>query len=215
MGKTSEPTEPKKTSARRNGACPSCRTGITETQVIVEGMIHARATRAGGPFHTLLCPGCQVRLVAERSESKLVFATEGALAEGSGILKKLRSFLGMPRGSTGGRATDPFVIPRLGRPVPPKNLRDRAKGESGRRDPNRTQAKKPLPGERFREPLRVLGLGVESSLADVKRRFRELAKELHPDLLSHKSPEEQGAAQKQFLLVKNAYETIQRGWKGH
>jgi len=142
-----------------------------------------------------------------------MFATEGALPQGSGVLKKLRSFLGMPRGSSDRLAREPFVIPRLGRPFGSKGLgagRNSARatrGSASRKPP------RPPAGTRFREQLEILGLDVECSLGDVKRRFRELAKELHPDLLIHKSRDQQAEASKRFLLVKNAYETIRRGWK--
>jgi DnaJ-domain-containing protein 1 len=56
---------------------------------------------------------------------------------------------------------------------------------------------------------RMLGLETAASDAEVKRRYRDLAKKLHPDLAGNETTH-------LFLLVQAAYEQIarERGWKG-
>lgn len=174
-------------------------------------MIHARAAREGGPFHTMLCPGCQVRLVAERTGQALLFATEDALPHGSRVLKMLRAFIGMPsRPGGAGNVTDSKTNPRLDRPRPagPRAARP------GPRRPDRpaTPPQQAGPGVRFRRELQVLGLGVDCAFADVKSRFRSLAKQLHPDRVTRLSASDQASAKERFLAAKSAYETICAGW---
>ncbi|WP_342381436.1 molecular chaperone DjiA [Myxococcus stipitatus] len=56
----------------------------------------------------------------------------------------------------------------------------------------------------------VLGLTPAASDSDVKRAFRRLAAELHPDKHAHLSGEDADEAARQFQEVRDAYEEIRR-----
>ncbi len=59
-------------------------------------------------------------------------------------------------------------------------------------------------------PLGVLGLVGGASLDDIKRAYRRLAKEYHPDMVRHLDPTMQKAASARFDEISRAYETLIR-----
>ncbi len=61
----------------------------------------------------------------------------------------------------------------------------------------------------FTDPYQILGVSVDASRKQIKRRYRSLVRRFHPDL----NPDDPGA-EEQFKRVQWAYETL-RTEKGH
>ena len=57
---------------------------------------------------------------------------------------------------------------------------------------------------------RILGVEPGAPLAGITQSFRQKAKLYHPDKTLQRSPEDQGAAHEQFLLIRQAYENLTR-----
>ena len=58
-------------------------------------------------------------------------------------------------------------------------------------------------------PYDVLGLTKDASADEVKKRYRKLAKEFHPDKISKSaSSEEMGQCTKRFQEIQHAYDTL-------
>ena len=60
------------------------------------------------------------------------------------------------------------------------------------------------------ESYRLLGLEPEAPLRDIKRAYRALAVQFHPDSLHSPEPHQQEAAENAFLRIREAYEVIMR-----
>jgi DnaJ-domain-containing protein 1 len=60
------------------------------------------------------------------------------------------------------------------------------------------------------ESYRVLGVDPEAPIQEIKRVYRSLAVQFHPDGLSALEPEQQKTAEEAFLKIRNAYESIMR-----
>jgi hypothetical protein len=56
----------------------------------------------------------------------------------------------------------------------------------------------------------VLGVSPESRTEEIKRVYRTLAAQFHPDSLHGLSPEQQHAATEAFMRIRNAYESIMK-----
>ena len=56
----------------------------------------------------------------------------------------------------------------------------------------------------------VLGVSPDAGTAEIKRVYRTLAAQFHPDSLHGLSPEQQHAATEAFMRIRNAYERIMR-----
>ncbi|HND56295.1 MAG TPA: J domain-containing protein [Pirellulaceae bacterium] len=65
--------------------------------------------------------------------------------------------------------------------------------------------------ERFALELETLGLAAPARLADVKQRFRQLAKEFHPDRYQRASESARRRAEQIFVRVTAAYRAILAG----
>ena len=67
----------------------------------------------------------------------------------------------------------------------------------------------PAPAEyRRREALSVLGLDEGATLSEVKRAFRQLATQIHPDRHVHASEAERRAMAERFAAVSAAYHAV-------
>jgi len=55
-----------------------------------------------------------------------------------------------------------------------------------------------------RDYYEVLGLGKEAGEAEIKKAYRQKAKELHPD----RNPKDRKTAEEEFKLVAEAYEVL-------
>ncbi|MCB0345442.1 MAG: DnaJ domain-containing protein [Bdellovibrionales bacterium] len=56
--------------------------------------------------------------------------------------------------------------------------------------------------------LQLFGLDDRASKDEIKRAYRQLAKDYHPDRMQDKSAEEQAAATERFDELKRAYDRI-------
>ncbi|MEX1033493.1 MAG: J domain-containing protein [Cellvibrionaceae bacterium] len=67
-----------------------------------------------------------------------------------------------------------------------------------------------MPGQRFSraEAYAVLGLEKEASLAEIKKAYRRLAQNYHPDRYVSVEAEAREAAEHNFLRVQQAYEVL-------
>lgn len=59
----------------------------------------------------------------------------------------------------------------------------------------------------------VLGVEASATFSEVKARYRELAKEWHPDRHQGVGPEEKVRVQERFMEIKESYETLQKLYK--
>jgi len=60
------------------------------------------------------------------------------------------------------------------------------------------------------ESYRLLGIDPEAPIKEIKRVYRSLAVQFHPDSLSALEPEQQKTAEEAFLKIRRAYESIMR-----
>jgi preprotein translocase subunit Sec63 len=58
------------------------------------------------------------------------------------------------------------------------------------------------------DPYKILNVPETVSKSDLKKLYRDLSKEYHPDRLAGKSEAERAVAEKQFLLISKAYKTL-------
>ena len=65
-----------------------------------------------------------------------------------------------------------------------------------------------------RDPFAVLGLSNTASEEEVKRAFRELVVQYHPDKVAHLAPEFQKLAEEKTLVLTAAYEAAKRHLRG-
>lgn len=153
----------------------------------------------GGPFFTISCPACHEPLVAEGGVGRVYrFQRARDLPRGSCARRALRFFLGK------GRA--PRAKPRSVSPG----------GESPRQDARSARPPDPqLPprGRHLRAQLEVLGLPEDVSLDGVKRRFRQLAKQFHPDLFLRATEGERQQAEQRFVRIALAYRHVLDHWQ--
>lgn len=63
------------------------------------------------------------------------------------------------------------------------------------------------------DPLKVLGLSEDASGAEIKRRYRDLSKENHPDKVAHLGEEFQKVAQEKMTKINQAYEQLKKQGK--
>ncbi len=69
---------------------------------------------------------------------------------------------------------------------------DRAAGEGAARD----------------DPYRVLGIGRNASAAEIKRAYRRLASQYHPDKVAHLGKEFRDLAEERFKEIQKAYQEL-------
>ncbi len=180
----------------RVGACPKCGAAIAAGEVARDGLIHSRGRAAGGPFYTLACHECGEALAAERvSSDAFRMSRKQDLAIGGVVLRALSSFIAAParRGPARGAPSEPRSAP-FRRP-------ERAAAPAGSAEPV-------VSSSRFANELALLGLESPATMQDVKRRFRQLAKEFHPDRFQRASPESRQRAQDMFVRISSAYHAI-------
>ncbi|EKD26575.1 MAG: Heat shock protein DnaJ-like protein [uncultured bacterium] len=59
-------------------------------------------------------------------------------------------------------------------------------------------------------PLKTLGLNDEASPEEIKKKYRELCKEYHPDKVTHLGDDFKSVAQKKMVEINNAYEALKK-----
>ncbi len=182
-----------------SGACPECGAIIDWDALAHEGILHGRTQAMGGPFFTISCPSCQEPLVAEGGVGRVYrFQRARDLQRGSRAHRALCFFLGKARRP---RAT-------LGRAAPAE--------ESAREEARAARApgvqERPR-GARFHAQLEILGLPEDVSLDGVKRRFRQLAKQFHPDLFLRATEGERLQAEQRFVRIALAYRHVLDHWQ--
>ncbi len=80
----------------------------------------------------------------------------------------------------------------------------RNEGNAGERNGARAQN----PGARPGDPYTVLGIDRDASEADIKKAYRRLVSQYHPDKVSHLGPEFRELAEQRFKQIQQAYERI-------
>ena len=98
-------------------------------------------------------------------------------------------------------------------PVAPLTARELLRGRPRARDrrgagARRPSSSSPSAGHRRREALSLLGLGEDATSFDVKKAFRRLATEIHPDRHVHASEAERRAMAERFAAVSAAYHAV-------
>ena len=63
---------------------------------------------------------------------------------------------------------------------------------------------------RHRDPqaCKVLGVGEDASTEEIKRTYRRLAAQFHPDTTVDLSPQQQEASSAAFVMIRDAYERL-------
>ena len=59
-------------------------------------------------------------------------------------------------------------------------------------------------------PMKILGLADSASAAEIKKRYRELSKENHPDLVAHLGEEFKAVAEERMVKINQAYEQLKK-----
>ena len=77
------------------------------------------------------------------------------------------------------------------------------KAESGKDIPGGTK-------EDSKDPYAILGLEPGAKFKDIQEAYRQAAQMYHPDKVSHLGPEFKELAQKRFIEIQEAYETLKR-----
>ena len=62
-------------------------------------------------------------------------------------------------------------------------------------------------------PLKILGLPENASASEIKKKYRELSKENHPDLVAHLGEEFQAVAEERMVKINQAYEQLKKQGK--
>lgn len=95
-----------------------------------------------------------------------------------------------------------------------QQLRGERAGD-GRRDDGRRgdrggsgPATAPLPADARRRALDELGLPIDATPAQIRKRHRELVRKFHPDAQPHLGPVAQREATERFTAIQRAYETL-------
>ena len=103
-----------------------------------------------------------------------------------------------------------FHVRRVGRAdtegPEPLSAREFLNGRPRKRGPGSTSV-----SPEGRAALRVLGLGAEATLAEVRQAFRRQASEIHPDRQAGASPERRAELLRRFAELSRAYHALVRG----
>ncbi len=186
------------------GRCPACGTSIGWVDLSHEGILHGRSAAAGGPYFTIHCHGCQEPLRAEGGVGRVYrfSSVRTAPAGASRWGRWFRLLFGAP-------ALNESRSPRSSRPRRPSPGAGDERSRPGRETAGTSR---PAVGEALLRRLRELDLGAEATLDDVKRRFRQLAKQTHPDTLSTASADVREASRRRFIEINRAYREIVQRW---
>ena len=82
----------------------------------------------------------------------------------------------------------------------------RGKGRSVRPSPRASKPKAVT--DTPRSPRDILGVSANASDEDIRRAFRKLAREVHPDAFATSSPEKQAIAERRFREINDAFNTL-------
>jgi len=176
------------------GACPACVTPLGWVDLSHDGVLHGRSSARGGPYFTIHCPACSEPLEASGGEGRVFrFRTIRARAS-SGPVWWRRWFDLLFGAEVVNNTRNPRK--RRGDRTPPPPPRDR---------PRHADA-------RLARLLTALDLPPTATLPDVKKRFRDLAKQTHPDTLGAVPAGEAEAAMRRFIRVNQAYREILEAW---
>lgn len=179
-----------------NGACPDCGTALGWQNLAHDGVIHGRDTARGGPYFTIRCPHCHSALLAIAGLARTYrFYRQRQTDQESRLGRIFRLLFGREERSWDFRP-DRDTGPRPARPS----------GRPGESSPSRLDP-------RLRAPLSELGLGPETTLQELKRRFRKLAKECHPDLFARAEADERALAERRFVRISLAYQQVLGHWQ--
>jgi uncharacterized membrane protein YkvA (DUF1232 family) len=93
-------------------------------------------------------------------------------------------------------------------PARPENDRFERAGRNGRRpeDPRRATAAD--------DPYSVLGVDRDASAEDIKRAYRRLAGQYHPDKVAHLGDEFRELAERRFKEIQQAYQAVMKTRSG-
>jgi len=192
--------------------CWHCEAEVLEDAIEYESVLVPRTAERGGPLYLYRCAGCGVDSVVERNAAgerllspphlagvrsstvrgKAVWAARKWAAEHR---DERREFLSRP-----GPARPEIEPPPPGREPPPP--------------PESDPEEAPPPGvdlsdaSTVLEAYAVLGLPLSAKADDVKRRYRQLSKRCHPDLVAEMDDEIRRVAEERFREITEAYELI-------
>jgi hypothetical protein len=170
--------------------------GVTNDDVLRRSLLRAMASRR---LHgqVLVDEFCLSPSVVGRALRRQILGRLATLEQLADARISFRVAVRPPRGSLAGAATDSSWEA----PLDPREFLH------GRRRA-RARAAAPPPVERDPTAWHVLGLPPGSSLADVKRAYRRLARTVHPDLHPDASEAERRSLEVRFMEITDAYRVL-------
>jgi len=86
-------------------------------------------------------------------------------------------------------------------------------GDNGERFRSSGRAHTSQPGDNFSEACDILGVKPDDSMETIKKRYRQLVREHHPDRYAQMGEEMQKSATVRFQTIQRAYETLEAAKK--
>ncbi len=191
-------------------SCWRCGAEIPAARAEVESVIETRPQDQGGPFLTLTCARCRTRCGALRNRAGewLLYPLEGATEPS--LLDRIVPRTGREQlhAARAWWLRNAAVVERFraARAAPAPSER-----EAPRRRPRaapRTSVRRPAPRVTPTGPRAVLGVGVDATLADVRRAWRAAVKRWHPDRIPTRDPVVLEESLRRFQEIRSAYEVL-------
>ncbi len=182
--------------------CPCCGRQTTTEVVISKGFMYGRPRAKGGPYYRFKCPYCHKDY--DCFFEKEIFTRKAAPKKA--LIGRLLSWIGLllfPERREAGRLHATKQAP--------------SGGGGKKRGPNSgdglQQKKETLPLVFRVHPellscFRVLGLKHDAPPRLIRKRYKDLVKNFHPDKTMHLSEEERAEATKKLVEINGAYGTI-------
>jgi hypothetical protein len=171
--------------------------GVTNDDVLRRSLLRAMASRR---LHgqVLVDEFCLSPSVVGRALRRQILGRLAVLEQLADARITFRVAVRPPRGSLAGAATPASWEA----PLHPREFLH------GRRRARARAAEAPPPVERDPSAWHTLGLSPGSSLADVKRAYRRLARTVHPDLHPDASDAERRSLEVRFMEITDAYRVL-------
>jgi hypothetical protein len=182
--------------------CPHCGRQVTTEAVVSKGFMFGRSRAKGGPYYRFKCIFCHKGY--DCFFEKEIFTRKPVARKA--LIVRLLSWLGA------------FFFPQLrkegglqARPgTPSEDVRREAGRDSGEGPPKKKETL-PLVFRVHPELLpcfRVLGLKHDAPPRLIRKRYKDLVKNLHPDKTTHLPKKERAEATKKLVEINGAYGTI-------
>lgn len=87
------------------------------------------------------------------------------------------------------------------------------KGSSDDSSHSQSSHKKKSAQDIFEDPYQILGIAKDASKKEIQAAYKEAIKKYHPDKLSHLGEEFSDLANKKFIAIQNAYESLMKKYQ--